>query len=153
MSWFNFGKKKGNDSKSKCIAEYVNSEHFRGTKKKKLVVYGSASAQAGIDALKIKNPAFKHDKSEPEYIFNLQDAKIAVHECRYDGNHKCYQIHVNGHHIGTIFDWDDQPALLTALKKGTASTVHIEIEQTTVIGKKRNKLIFTPTYEPYIFVK
>lgn len=151
MGLFQFGKKK--DNATKCIAEYINSDHFRGTKKKKLVTYGSDTAQAGLKALRQKNPAYKYDKSAPEFIFDLKDASIAVHEGRYDGNHKCYQIHVNGHHIGTIFDWEDQPALLNALKKGTASTVHIEIEQTTVIGKKLNKLVLTPTYEPYIFVK
>ena len=148
-----FSKKKKTDKqKALRTAEYIYSSNFRGTKRRKLISYGSDTASIGIKNLAINNPAHKTNKDEPKYIFDFTNKKITVSEYLYDGG-KYLQVFVDGKHIGSMFNWDKDDDYWNGLLDGKASLVHIKMEPVDIIGKQGKRLVTEERYEPYIFVK
>lgn len=141
---------------------YNYSPGFRGSRRIKLASDGSETAQAGINALKIPNPAHEFEPNEPDAYFDFNGAKIKIEELEYGrvkGNslrERLLKVYVNGHHIGTIFQpyVGEYAEYASALIWGRASIVHIKIEP--VMEYYRNKagaLVPFFVYQPYIFVK
>lgn len=170
-----FGKKKEKQSQSYTVTRapeppqkvlrsitYPYSSVFKGTRRCKLAAYGSATAQAGIDALKIPNPAKQFDPNEQSFIFNFNGAKITIQEVEYGypgtngRKDRFLKVFVGPHHIGSIFQpyIGDYAPYASALIWGRAELVHIKIEPTSVVfTNEKGEMTIGERYNPYIFVK
>ena len=136
--------------------EYKCSAAFRGTKRRRLEAYGTEQAQAGMIALRMRNPAHDIDRSEPEYICNLNGSTITINQYQHSQGNWYLQVLVNGNYIGTLFYQVGDPCIhqITMLISQKAELVHVKIEsehyvEKGILGVGVNKT----RYVPWIFVK